>query len=114
MKDHGIVLVWDRPAIGRERAAIESIDNLVNYMRRLQEDGQIESFEPVSIMPGGGWVNGLLLIRGERERLDRVQASDEFSSMVTKSTLGLMHFGVLRCRIGEGFTRAMDLYRRAT
>ena len=46
---------------------------MLGYYTKLQERGEIESFEAVLLEPHGGELGGFLLLRGEAEKLDRVR-----------------------------------------
>ena len=42
------------------------------------EQAKIESFEPVAFEPHGGDLAGFVLIRGERDKLNRLRYSEEW------------------------------------
>jgi hypothetical protein len=50
----------------------------VEYYGRLQQQGEIDSFEPFGLEPHGGDLNGFLLVRGDRDKLARLCVSEAF------------------------------------
>lgn len=112
MVDAGLVVVWDRPVPGKERPAVELFGTFTGYLQRLQKDGHIDSFEPVLMRAHGGDLNGLILIRGERDRLDELMATDEFETYVTRGVIAVHRFGVVPADVGPGVQRRMTVYTK--
>ena len=82
----------------------------VELYGRLQQDGQIESFEPVLLQPHGGDLAGFFLIRGGLEQLTALQADPEFLRINARAVLVVDNFGVVPAYIGEGLGAQMELY----
>ena len=112
MVDAGVVVGWDRPVPGKERAAVELFGTFTGYLNKLQKDGSIESWEPVLLNPHGGELNGFILIRGQRERLNEVVGTDDFRTYVVRGELALERFGVVNADIGPGVPRQMTVYSK--
>ncbi len=112
MVDSGVVVGWDRPVAGKERAAVELFGTFTGYLNKLQKDGSIESWEPVLLNPHGGELNGFILIRGQRERLNEVVGTDDFRTYVVRGELALERFGVVNADVGPGVPRQMTLYSK--
>ncbi len=112
MVDTGLVVGWDRPVAGKERVAVELFGTFTGYLNKLQKDGTIESWEPVLLDPHGGELNGFILIRGERTRLDEVVATDDFRTYVVRGEMALERFGVVHAEIGPAVPRQMTLYSK--
>ena len=58
MADSGLFIGFGLPVRGRERQAIRVFNEVFEYYSRLQEQGEIESFEPVLLEPHGGDLGG--------------------------------------------------------
>jgi hypothetical protein len=102
MADFGVFIGYGTPVRGRERQAIKLFDETTEYYTRLQQQGEIESFEPVMLQPHGGDLNGFILLRGERDKLvASILASDEFARLSTRADLLLERFGVVGAVLGE-------------
>ena len=58
MADSGLFIGFGAPVRGRERQAIKVFNEAFEYYSRLQQDGEIDSFEPVLLQPHGGELGG--------------------------------------------------------
>ncbi|MDQ6833816.1 MAG: hypothetical protein M3008_10485 [Chloroflexota bacterium] len=105
MADAAIFIGWGAPYPGRERKALEVFGEVMQYYGRLQQEGTIESFEPVALELHGGDLDGFALIRGEREKLARLRASDDFQRLNARAALVVSHFGVVDAHIGTGMQK---------
>jgi hypothetical protein len=102
MADFGVFVGYGTPVRGREQQAVKLFDETMEYYTRLQQQGEIESFEPVMLQPHGGDLNGFILLRGERDKLvASILASDEFTRLSTRADLLLERFGVVGALLGE-------------
>jgi hypothetical protein len=82
-----LLIGWGQVARGRERQATETFNESAQYWARLQQDGRIESFDVVLLVPHGGDLNGFVLLRGSGEQLDAVRREDEFIQFVQRAAL---------------------------
>ena len=105
MANAAIFIGWGEAVRGREQKALQVFGEAIQYYTRLQQQGEIESFEPVQLEPHGGDLRGFLLIRGESERLDRLRRSQEFIRLNARAELVVEHFGVVSAFIGEDLNR---------
>ena len=79
MADAGLFIGWGALARGREKEAVDLFNEILGYYGRLQEDGDIESFEPVFLEAHGGDLAGFVLVRGDAEKLASIRVSEEFT-----------------------------------
>jgi len=111
MSDNLLFIGWDRPARGRETAAVASFGEGVQYFGELKARGEIESFEPFFLEAHGGDLNGFFLVRGERAKLDRLRSEDEhFQRWIARAGLNVDGIGVLSALTGELLGQAMSMY----
>jgi hypothetical protein len=110
MADAGLFIGWGEVVRGRESEAIELFNETLGYYGRLQEDGTIESFEPVFLEPHGGDLNGFILIQGDAEKLAALRVSDEFTQFSLRATLVVNGFGVVGADLAERLQRQMEYY----
>jgi hypothetical protein len=111
MADAAIFIGWGPTVRGREQQALQLFDEVIQYYVGLQQQGEVESFEPVLLEAHGGDLNGFLLIRGDRDKLNRLRDSEEFLRFNSRAALTVENFGVVRAFIGEGLARQFALYR---
>ena len=115
MANGALVIGWGPPVRGREQKALQVFDESIQYYTRLQQQGTIESFEPVALDYHGGDLQGFLLIRGDREKLNALRTSKEFLSLNNRAALVVNNLGVINAFIGEELQRLFaDFETQAT
>ena len=110
MADAGLFVGFGDPVRGREGQAVEVFNETLAYFGRLQEEGEIESFEPVFLEPHGGDLNGFILIRGDAESLAALRVSEEFTQLSIRVSLIANGFGVVGADLAERLQRQMAFY----
>ena len=100
MADHGIFVGFGTPTRGRENGATKVFTEFGQYLGAQQAQKNIESFEPVFLQAHGGDLGGFFLIKGEREKLDRMIASE--------------HFGVVNASFGGRVQKLVTSFQRDT
>jgi hypothetical protein len=110
MADAGLFIGWGDAVRGRETQAVELFNEFLGYLGRLQEDGEIESFEPVFLEPHGGDLAGFVLVRGEAERLAAIRVSEEFTQYSIRAALVVDRFGTVGADLAERLQRQMAFY----
>jgi hypothetical protein len=107
-----IFVGWNRPHTGRETEALESFTEFLGYLGEQQGQGKIESFEPVLLSAHGGDMNGFVVVRGDRARLDEMRRSERFLDQVTRASILVAGFGVVDGWIGEGLRAQMERFQK--
>jgi hypothetical protein len=110
MADAGLFVGFGNPTRGREEVAIELFNETIGYYSRLQEEGEIENFEPVFLEPHGGDLGGFILIRGDAEKLSALRVSDEFIQFTIRASLCVDSIGVVAADMGERLQSQMAYY----
>ncbi len=105
MPEGALFVGWGPAVRGREQKALQVFDEAVALYTRLQQAGEITSFEPVLLEPHGGELAGFFLLRGEPERLQRLRASEEFLRLNNRASLITDNFGVVTAFVGEDLQR---------
>lgn len=111
MAGEALFLGWGPVVRGREQMALQVFQETLEYYGRLQQEGQIESFEPVLIAPHGGDLAGFILLRGERARLDQIRAGDEFERLVARAGSIVDNLGVITAYMGESLAQGMARFQ---
>ena len=112
MSSNLILFGWNRSIPGREQISVEHFGDFIQYLTGLQNEGAIDSFEPILLSPHGGDLNGFFLIRGDNDKLDALIASDEWMEHVTRGGLHLQGQGMIRGASGELVMEWMSRYSR--
>jgi hypothetical protein len=110
MADSGLFIGFGFPVRGRERQAIKVFNEAFEYYSRLQQNGEIESFEPVLLEPHGGELSGFFLLRGDKDRLARIRASEEWERMTARGEIIVEHIGVVSAFLGERLMSQMSMF----
>ncbi len=110
MADAGLFIGFGDPVRGRESQAVEIFNETLGYYGRLQEEGEIESFEPVFLEPHGGDLSGFILLRGDAEKLAALRVSDEFTQLTLRAGLCVESIGVVGADLAERLQRQMAFY----
>jgi hypothetical protein len=114
MAGEAIFIGWGNATRGSESKALQVFGEAVELWGKLQEDGKLESWEPVFLSPHGGDLNGFFLLRGDGAALDEVRRSDAFLRVVTRAGLVVDNFGAVNAYCGEGIQTPMSLYQEAS
>jgi hypothetical protein len=107
-----IFVGWNKPNPGLEAEALESFSEFLGYLGEQQGKGGIESFEPVLLSAHGGDMNGFVLVRGDRSRLDELRRSERFLEQITRANILVGGFGVVDGWVGEGLQSQMARFQK--
>jgi hypothetical protein len=111
MAGDALFLGWGPVVRGREMKALEVFQETLAYYGRLQQDGRIDSFEPVLIAPHGGELAGYILLRGTRTSLDEIRSGEEFRRLTVRAAAVVDDIGVIDAYTGEALAEQMTIFR---
>ncbi len=114
MANAAIFIGWGAPIAGREAQSLQLFQEAVQHWTRWQQQGEIESFEPVALEPHGGELGGFCLIKGDRDQLSRLRYSEEWQRLNARAVTIMQQFGVVDAHIGEGLQQLFGVYQQAT
>lgn len=105
MDTNCLMFSWKRTVPGREQVSVAHFREYVEYLSGLQQNKQIESFEPILLTPNGQGIVGFFLIRGAPGKLTELMGTDDWKKHVMR---GMMHLedpcistGVCGAKVGE-------------
>lgn len=113
MADDALFLGWGEVVRGRETKALEVFNESIQYYGKLQADGRIDSFEPYFLGPHGGDLNGFIVLRGERAKLDEVERDPEFERLQTRVAMIVEGSGTVHAYTGDALARLMGHFQEA-
>jgi hypothetical protein len=103
-----LYLGWNRPFAGREGEAYKFLmGEGRDVLGKFQKQGFFERIEQIALTPHGGTTNGMVLLFGERAKLDELRRTDEFEHFSMKLMSLLDGYGVVPGLNGEGLEKAM-------
>jgi len=104
-----LFLGWNRPFAGRESEAFKFLmGEGKDVLAKFQKQGFFERSETVALTPHAGTTNGMVLLHGERAKLDELRRTDEFEHFSMKLVTLLDGYGVVPGLTGEGLEKAMS------
>jgi hypothetical protein len=112
MAKGALFIRWGFPTASLAGKANAVFAEAMEYWKAKQKQGMIDSFEPVFLDFYGGDLSGFLLIRGDREKLNKVRMDPEFESRNQKVALVVPNFGVIDAFIGDDLQRRLSDYQK--
>ena len=109
---NALFIGWGHAIHGREQVALQVFNEMLEYLGGLQQQGEIEAFEPVSLEPHGGDLYGFLLLRGDPERLSQMRTGEEFRRLIQRANLVAEDLGVVTAFVGDEQTRQFAIFRQ--
>ena len=97
---------------GHAQKSLQVFTEALQYYARLQQQGQIESFEPVLLEPHGGDLSGFILLRGDRDKLNSARFSEDFLRLTNRATLVVQNVGIVSAFMGEEQNRLFQDFQR--
>jgi hypothetical protein len=110
MADSALFIGFGFPVRGRERKAQSVFTEVVEYCSRLQQSGEIESFEPVLLEPHGGELGGFFLLRGDRDKLAHLRTNEDFERQILRGELIAENLGVVGAALGERLMSQLGMF----
>jgi len=107
MAQGALFIGWGEIPAGKARKALKVFNEAVEFWKRMQKSGEIDSFEHVFLEAHGGDLTGFNLVKGDREKLSRLRFSPEFQSLVARVGLIVSHLGVVDAYGGEEIDRRL-------
>jgi len=109
---NALFIGWGQTVHGRERQAQQVFDEAVQYFGGLQQQGEIEAFEPVALEPHGGDLAGFFLIRGDPERLSRMRIRDDFQRLIQRGALVVEDIGIVTASVGDELRQQFESFQQ--
>ena len=109
---NALFIGWGPAVRGREQQALQVFNEALQYFGGLQQQGEIEAFEPVALEPHGGDLYGFLLLRGDPDKLNRVRASEEFLRLNQRAQLVVEGLGVVTAFVGDDLNRLFGILQQ--
>src|SRR5712691_5222856 len=114
MADSGLFVGFFGPVRGREKQAVQVFNEAVGFYTKLQQDGEIESWDAVFLEPHGGDLGGFFLLRGDQDKIAKLRGSDDFARVSTRAQLIVENYGVVGAQFGERIQAQMGLFLEAS
>jgi hypothetical protein len=98
MGDFGVIIAWDKVAVGREKHAMTVWADALAYYDKAKANGEIDDYEVIGFQGGSASLGllGGIIARADEQRLDRFTTSDEFGRQMQRASLVVDHLHVNR------------------
>jgi hypothetical protein len=97
---------------GAEGRAVETFNEALGILGRMQQEGRIEGFD-VAMLDPNGELGGFMMIRGTREQIDAMRMDDEFQHNTIQAQLCVEGIRHIEGYTNEGVARQMAKYQEA-
>ncbi len=112
MADRTLCLTWGQVARGREAHSLEVFNDAVGYYAALREDGRIERFDVILLMPNGAF-DGMMLLHGSHEQLDAVKQDERFQQITLAAQLVVDDLRIVDGYANAGVAEPMGRFQDA-
>lgn len=113
MASGALFIGWGSLIPGREKQAPQVFGEAIQLYQKLQQQGEIESFEPFFLEPHGGDLAGFLVIRGDLDKLNQFRHSDEFHRLNARAAFVVQNFGVVSAHTGADIDKLLGFGQEA-
>ncbi len=112
MGDFGVIIGWDKVAVGREKQAMTVWTDALTFYDKAKANGEIDDFEVIGFQGGSASMGllGAIIARADEQRLDRFVASDEFGRQMQRASLVVDHLHVNRFVAGAPMVEVVGRY----
>jgi hypothetical protein len=116
MSNACLFIGYDRPVPGREAEAFKALkEEALPQIEVFAKEGWFESYDVIGLTPHCSNLNGFILLRGERAKLDELRRTDAFERFSMRMGRLLQGYGVVPGVTLEGLKkvheRNPDLYK---
>jgi len=112
MANHVVIVGWNKPTAGREKQAMKLFEKAMGNYVKWQNEGRIESFEPVLLSWHGGDLNGFVILRGNAKKMADLKSDDAWIELVVESGYCLENFGVVDGYTGDSMMKMFERYSK--
>jgi hypothetical protein len=106
------VFFWGPPIPGREQKALQHFNDVTQFYAKKKEKGEIESYEAIFFDHFSSELDGILIVRADSDKLDKIFQSDESVNFRHRAELLLSNYKVAMGIVGEGIKEGLASYAK--
>ena len=108
-----ILFGWKQSIPGRESLSAQHFQDFMQYLQSQQDQGVVQSFEPMLLEPHSGDLQGFFRIEGEPSKLATLVGSPEWTQHQARAVLHLTGVTLLRGFTGAAVMERMEIWTKA-
>ena len=112
MADRILLVAWGNPVRGAEERALESFNEALGMLGRMQQEGRIDSFD-VALLEPNTELGGFVAIRGTADQIAAMRADEEFQRNTLNGQLSVENIRHIEGYTNEGIAGQMAMYQEA-
>ena len=112
MADRVLFIGWGNPVRGAEHRALESFNEAMGLLGRMQQDGRMEGFDVALLEPNAD-LGGYVTVRGTADQIAGLRADEEFQRSTINAQLSVEGIRHIEGYTNEGVATQMALYQAA-
>lgn len=112
MADRLLFIGWGTPVRGAEGRALETFNEAMGLLGRMQQDGRIEGFNVMLLEPNSD-LGGFITVLGSGAQISALRADAEFQRNTVDATLAVDGIRHIEGYTNEGVAQQMALYTEA-
>jgi hypothetical protein len=103
---------WDTPVRGAEQRALDSFNEAMGLLGRMQQEGRIDSFDVALLAPNTD-LGGFVIVRGTADQISAVREDEEFVRNTVNASLSVDGVRHIEGWANEGVAQQMAIYQQA-
>lgn len=111
MADRLMHVSWGESVAGREERGLEVFNEALGLYGRMQQEGRIEKFDVVILIPSGSGQAGYIDVHGTAEQLAALREDEEFRRNITDATMVVHDLAIADGYANQGVAQEIEIYR---
>jgi hypothetical protein len=112
MADRVLFIGWGTPVRGAEHRALDSFNEAMGLLGRMQQDGRIDAFDVALLEPNSD-LGGFVLVHGTADQIAGLRGDDEFQRNTLNAQLSVEGIRHIEGYSNEGIAPQMAMYQEA-
>jgi hypothetical protein len=108
--DAALLIGWGEVVRGREKNALSTYNQVMEYWNGLKNDGRIQNFD-VAVLGPHARMGGFILARGTEQQIDSARRSKEFRQIMARTRLFVEDLVIVDAYVDESLGQLLQEYQ---